>query len=155
MQDLQRSIHLALMAGLNSAVETYTPRDQVDQVNPVPSFICPIYAAYMGNGYRDDKAELGDLIRVTKKSPPTFMVVTGDDRMRGTQAALLFAKLREHGVPVELHAYAVSGQGYGIEQTEKPVAAWNIVVASCGKPMFRASLGALQSEVLRVFSGFS
>ena len=152
MQDLQRSIrlirtnakqwdidpervgvlgfsaggHLALMAGLNSATETYTPRDQIDQADRAPNFMCPIYAAYMGNGYRDDKAELGDLIRVTEDSPPTFMAVTGDDKMRGAQSALLFAKLREHGVPAELHAYASGGHGYGIQQTGKPVAAWNL-----------------------------
>ena len=152
MQDLQRSIrlvrtnakqwdidpervgvlgfsaggHLALMAGLNSATETYTPRDQIDQVDRAPNFMCPIYASYMGNGYRNDKAELGDLIRVTEDSPPTFMAVTGDDKMRGAQSALLFAKLREHGVPAELHAYASGGHGYGIQQTGKPVAAWNL-----------------------------
>jgi len=152
MQDLQRSIrlvrtnakewnidpkrvgvlgfsaggHLALMAGLNSDTETYAPRDQIDQMDRAPNFICPIYAAYMGDGYRDDKAELGDLIRVTKESPPTFMAVSGDDRMRGAQSALLFAKLREHGVSAELHAYANGGHGYGIQQTGKSVAAWNL-----------------------------
>ena len=107
MQDLQRSIrlvrtnakkwnidpervgvlgfsaggHLALMAGLNSDTETYAPRDQIDQVDRAPNFLCPIYASYMGNGYRNDKAELGDLIRVTEDSPPTFMAVTADDKM--------------------------------------------------------------------------
>ena len=152
MQDLQRSIrlvrsnakqwdidpdrigvlgfsaggHLALMAGLNSDTQSYAPRDQIDQVDRTPNFMCPIYASYMGNGYRNDKAELGDLIRVTKDSPPTFMAVAGDDKMRGAQSALLFAKLTEHGVPAELHAYASGGHGYGIEQTEKPVAAWNL-----------------------------
>ena len=152
MQDLQRSIrlvrtnakqwnidpervgvlgfsaggHMALMAGLNSATETYSPRDQIDQVDRAPNFLCPIYASYMGNGYRNDKAELGDLIRVTEDSPPTFMAVTADDKMRGAQSALLFAKLREHGVPAELHAYASGGHGYGIKQTGKPVAAWNL-----------------------------
>jgi len=35
------------------------------------------------------------------------------------------AKLREHGVSAELHACANGGHGYGIQQTENPVAAWN------------------------------
>ena len=118
--------HLTLMAGLNSETETYAPRDEIDQVDRAPNFMCPIYAAYMGNGYRDDKAELGDLIRVTSKSPPTFMAVTGDDRMRGAQSALLFAKLREHGVTAELHVYASGGHGDGIKQTGTPIGTWNL-----------------------------
>lgn len=152
MQDLQRSIrmvrhnaekwkidpqrlgvlgfsaggHLTLMAGLNSDTQSYAPRDEVDKADRAPNFICPIYAAYMSNGYRDDKAELGDLIRVSSTSPPTFMAVTGDDRMRGAQSALLFARLCEHGVAAELHAYTSGGHGYGITATGKPVANWNL-----------------------------
>ena len=53
------------------------------------------------------------------------MAVTWDDSMRGAQSALLFARLREHGVPAELHAYAKGGHGYGMRPSENPVSKWN------------------------------
>ena len=92
---------------------------------PAPDFICPIYAAYLADGYKDDVAELGSLVSVSKETPPTFMAVTWDDQFRGAQAALLFAKLKEFGVPAELHAYSTGGHGYGINESEKPVSTWH------------------------------
>jgi acetyl esterase/lipase len=118
--------HLTVMAGLHSATKCYDPTDDADQESAKPNFICPIYAAYLGNGYRDNKAELGDLIDVPTDAPPTFMAVTWDDTMRGAQAALLFARLKQKGVSAELHAYASGGHGYGIRKTGKPVSNWNL-----------------------------
>ena len=69
--------------------------------------------------------ELGALVTVTPQTPPTFMAVTWDDKMRGAQSALLFARLKEHDVPAELHAYAKGGHGYGIRKSENPVSHWN------------------------------
>jgi acetyl esterase/lipase len=79
----------------------------------------------MADGYKDDVAELGSLIAVTPKTPPTFMAVTWDDSFRGAQSALLFSRLRENKVPAELHAYSVGGHGYGIRQSKKPVSSWH------------------------------
>ena len=94
--------HLTTMAGVQYDTQCYKPRDAADQESARPDFICPIYAAYLGDGYKDNKAELGALITVDKNTPPTFMAVTWDDAFRGAQAALLFARLREHDVPAEI-----------------------------------------------------
>jgi acetyl esterase/lipase len=117
--------HLTVMSGLQYETKCYDPVDEADEQSARPDFICPIYAAYLADGYRDDVAELGSLITVNKNSPPTFMAVTWDDKFRGAQSALLFSKLREHDVPAELHAYSTGGHGYGIRKSEKPVSTWH------------------------------
>lgn len=117
--------HLTVMAGVQYNTRCYEPQDAADQESARPDFICPIYAAYLADGYKDNVAELGPLVAVDKNSPPTFMAVTWDDTFRGAQAGLLFAKLREHGVLAELHAYSKGGHGYGIRRSDNPVSKWS------------------------------
>lgn len=117
--------HLTVMSGVQYKTKCYDRVDEADDLSCRPDFICPIYAAYLGDRYNDRVAELGSLVTVTKDTPPTFMAVTWDDSMRGAQAALLFARLREQGVPAELHAYAKGGHGYGMRPSENPVSKWN------------------------------
>ncbi|MDG1873610.1 MAG: alpha/beta hydrolase [Mariniblastus sp.] len=117
--------HLTVMSGVQYDTKCYEPMDDVDKQSARPDFICPIYAAYLADGYQDNVAQLGSLITVTPKTPPTFMAVTWDDRFRGAQSALLFAKLREHKVPAELHVYSKGGHGYGIRDSLHPVSKWH------------------------------
>ena len=116
--------HLTVMAGVQYNTKCYEPVDAADRESARPDFICPIYAAYLADGYKDDRAELGALVNITKNTPPTFMAVTWDDKFRGAQAALLFARLREQGVPAEFHGYSKGGHGYGIRPSENPVSKW-------------------------------
>ncbi len=118
--------HLTVMSGVQFNTKCYDRVDDADDLSCRPDFICPIYAAYLGDEYDDKKAaQLGSLVTVTEQTPPTFMAVTWDDAMRGAQSALLFARLREHGVPAELHAYTKGGHGYGMRPSENPVSTWN------------------------------
>jgi acetyl esterase/lipase len=150
MQDLQRSIrivrsksekynidpgrigvigfsaggHLSVMAATQHKTKSYPDVDAADQLSCRPDFACPIYAAYLADGYKDDVAELGKLITVSNETPPVFMAVTWDDTMRGAQSALLFARLREFGVPAELHAWQRGGHGYGIQKRGNSSDGW-------------------------------
>jgi len=117
--------HLAVMAGVQYDTQCYEQVDEADALSARPDFICPIYAAYLGDGYSDAKAELGSLVKVTAQTPPAFMAVTWDDKFRGAQSALLFAKLKEYGVPAEFHGYSQGGHGYGIRESELPVSKWH------------------------------
>lgn len=116
--------HLTVMAGVQYDTKCYEPRDAADRESARPDFICPIYAAYLADGYQDNKSELGSLVTVTKETPPTFMAVTWDDAFRGAQSALLFARLREFSVPAEFHGYSKGGHGYGIRPSVNPVSSW-------------------------------
>ncbi len=122
--------HLTVMSGVQFETVSYPALDDADRISCRPDFMCPIYAAYLADGYRDDVAELGSLVTVTEKTPPTFMAVTGDDSFRGAQSALLFVELKKHQVPAELHVYAIGGHGYGIRPSENPVANWHHQLAA-------------------------
>jgi acetyl esterase/lipase len=119
--------HLAVMAGTQYSERTYDPIDDPDSfLSARPDFLCPIYAAYLGNDYADDRAEIGKLVEITPSTPPTFLAVTLDDRYRGVQAGLLLAEFKKHGVSAEAHIYAEGGHGYGIRPSERPVATWHL-----------------------------
>lgn len=117
--------HLTVMAGTHWDKQTYEQVDDADRLSCRPDFMCPIYCAYLGEGYKDNAAELGPLVRITAKTPPTFLAVTQDDKMRGAQSALLFVELKKAGVPAELHVYTKGGHGYGIRPSENPASTWH------------------------------
>ena len=116
--------HLTVMAGTQYETQSYEAVDAADELSCRPNFICPIYAAYLGNNYKDDVVELGDLVNVTKDTPPTFMAVTADDNMRGAQAALLFARLCRFGVKAEVHVWQKGGHGYGLYKKGNACDGW-------------------------------
>ncbi len=93
--------HLTFMAGTHFDEKTYDAVDEADQLSARPDFMCPIYAAYLGDDYMDNVAEIGSLVKITKQTPPTFMAVTLDDTFRGVQAGLLLAHYKTAGVPAE------------------------------------------------------
>jgi acetyl esterase/lipase len=114
--------HLTVMAGTHWDETTYEQVDDADELSCRPDFMVPVYAAYLAD--KEDRWTLGSLVRVTEKTPPTFMVVTYDDKDRGAHAALLFVELKKAGVPAELHVYARGGHGYGLRPSDNPVCHW-------------------------------
>ncbi len=118
--------HLTFMVGTHFDEETYDAVDDADQLSARPDFMCPIYAAYLGNNYKDNVAEIGSLVKITKQTPPTFMAVALDDTYRGVQAGLILAKFKKAGVPAEAHIYSVGGHGYGIRPSDQPVSTWHL-----------------------------
>ena len=117
--------HLTVMAGTQYDTKSYPRVDAADDISCRPDFICPIYAAYLGPKYNDAKAKLSTELKITKDTPPTFLAVTSDDKMRGAQSALLFARLCELKVPTEIHVYTKGGHCYGIRTNENPVGTWH------------------------------
>ncbi len=114
--------NLTVMAGTHWDRTTYERMDEADDLSCRPDFMVPIYAAYLGD--KDDPWTLSPLVRVTDKTPPTFMAVTQDDKQRGAHAALLLVALKKAGVPSELHVYSRGGHGYGLRRSNNPVCTW-------------------------------
>ncbi|HYW80816.1 MAG TPA: alpha/beta hydrolase [Thermoguttaceae bacterium] len=131
--------NLTVMAGTHWDETTYEKIDAADELSCRPDFMVPIYCAYLGA--KDNPWALNSLVRVTEKTPPTFMAVTLDDSYRGAQAALLLVELKKAGVPAELHVYTKGGHGYGLRPSDNPVCTWP---ARCEQWM--RSSGLLKSE---------
>jgi acetyl esterase/lipase len=113
--------HLTAMTSTNFDRRGYEPVDDADKVSCRPDFAVAVYPGGVAN--REGTA-LSPAIRVTKETPPTFLVHAGDDRVSAENSVLLYLALRKAGVPAELHVYAVGGHGYGLRPSKNPVSGW-------------------------------
>jgi acetyl esterase/lipase len=117
--------HLSVMTSTHWDETTYQKVDDADQLSSRPDFMIPVYAAYLGKKMDDsDSFELDDLVSINEKTPPAFMVVTYDDKLRGAHAGLMLAALKKAGVSAEAHIYLQGGHGYGLRPTDNPVSDW-------------------------------
>jgi len=125
--------HLCTMTGLHFDERTYAPVDETDELSARPDFICPIYPAY----YADERTPgpLKAELKVVENTPPVFISVTGDDKLRGYNAAQFYLELKKAGIPAELHIYHKGGHGYGIRPSSYPVATWHHRCADWMKAM--------------------
>lgn len=114
----------AMTAGLTTFLESrqYASVDDSDQFPYRPDFVGIIYL-----GYQIHEAPG---IEITDGLPPVFMAVTHDDKDRSIASAELYIRLKEAGVPAELHIYESGGHGYGLRPTHQPVTGWNHVMAN-------------------------
>lgn len=92
-------------------VAAYQPLDEIDQHSASPSFSLLIYP---WNVLQKGTQQLLPEIQVDASVPPAFLVHTHDDRSSSVGAVLIYAALRQHNVPAELHVYANGGHGYGM-----------------------------------------
>lgn len=64
-------------------------------------------------------------LRVTEKTPPTFLVhASDDDGVLVGNSLQFYAALVAHKVPAELHVYEVGGHGFGMFRGERPSDKW-------------------------------
>ena len=113
--------HLTASTATNFDRRAYEPVDEVDRASARPDFVVLIYPAYLTTQSGDALAEG---IRVSKETPPTFLVHAGDDGISPVNSVRYYLALKAAGVPAELHVYPTGGHGYGLRRTEKAVTAW-------------------------------
>ena len=101
----------------------YPPVDAVDETSARPDFAMALYPGHLaveGFGF-----VLNPAIRVTARTPPTFLVHAYDDPMDPVENTLVYAdSLWAAGVPTEVHVYATGGHAFGLRRTDAPVTAW-------------------------------
>jgi acetyl esterase/lipase len=120
--------HLTLMAATNYNEKIYETTDAADQLNARPDFAAPIYLAYALGEKADQKRidiPLEENIKITKETPPMFLSVCDDDPIGSMGSVRLYMKLRETGIPCELHVFVKGGHGYGIRANHGAAAGWN------------------------------
>lgn len=124
--------HLAI--ALSTQPRTYKPVDAADRQSCRPDFAVPIYPGHVAVRNAHQPIELGEgdthyglnpAVRVTKDTPPTFLLQDEDDPVDPVENSLLyFTALRHARVPAELHIYAQGGHAFGLRPTQRPVTRW-------------------------------
>jgi len=100
----------------------YDSVDEVDQQSFRPDFAMLVYPWRIYDAATDD---LLPEIKVTENSPPSFIVHTHDDASTSLGSVLLYAALKRHDVPAELHIYENGGHGYGTrERPNSNIGSW-------------------------------
>ena len=89
----------------------YDTIDEIDKLPCRPDFSLLIYP---WNVLDRKTGDLPSNIRPAASSPKAFIVHTHDDRSSSLGSVLIYAGLKKHNVPAELHVYANGGHGYGM-----------------------------------------
>jgi acetyl esterase/lipase len=114
--------HLAAALSTHFDQRLYDPVDSADQLSCRPDFAVIVYPGYLALAEQDFAPN--SEIRVTDKTPPSFIVQTEDDPVHVENSTVYFLALKHANVPAEMHLYAQGGHGYGLRRTALPVIAW-------------------------------
>ena len=112
-------------AGLTSLFleeRQYTAADDVDKVSCKPDFAILIYP---GGFDTKGQAQIRVKDKVTKDTPPMFLIHAFDDPVTANNSLALAVELKKAGVPTELHIYDAGGHGYGLRLVNTlPITTW-------------------------------
>lgn len=105
---------------------TYKPIDAADKISSRPDFAIAFYPGHLCRA----GATLDPGLRVTKRTPPTFLLQAWDDPVDEICNSTVYARaLDAAGVPAEVHLFAKGGHAFGLRKSEHPVvAAWPSLV---------------------------
>lgn len=127
--------HVAAMLTTRFDDRVYEPADAADGLSARPDFSCLMYPVIALSGPlahpgSAKEMSVGPAIpvesRVTRNTPPVFMVHAKDDPAVPVGNATLMADaLKRAGVPVELHLFETGNHGFGLRSIDgRPTAAW-------------------------------
>ncbi|MFL5560735.1 MAG: alpha/beta hydrolase [Gemmatimonadaceae bacterium] len=101
----------------------YPAVDAADTVSCRPDFAIALYPGHLAVPERG--FALNPDIRVTSRTPPTFLLQSEDDPVDPVENSIVYhAALRKARVPVELHLYAKGGHAFGMRRTSSPITEW-------------------------------
>ena len=108
---------LAVMAATRFDTGNPNATDPIDKLSDKPAFEALMYPGGLSPAV---------VAKVTKDTPPAFMLCGADDRDAIAQAlAELFIAMRKAGVSAELHEYVGVGHGFGLRLSQHgAVADW-------------------------------
>jgi acetyl esterase/lipase len=101
----------------------YPMVDAADKESCRPDFAVALYPGHLA--VRERGNALNPDIRVTNRTPPTFLLQAEDDPVDPVENSLVYhAALRKAGVPAELHLYVKGGHAFGLRRTSMPITEW-------------------------------
>jgi len=116
-----------LVAQTSNMAPAYRPVDAVDRMSSRPDFAIALYPGHLCR----DGHSLEPGIKVTKATPPTFIVQAWDDPTDPICNSAEYARaLAEAGVPSEVHLFASGGHAFALRPTGTPVDGWTDLLAA-------------------------
>lgn len=114
--------HLTAWVSTNADKRAYDAVDDADKLSSRPDFAVVVYPGGLLD--KSDKEKLAPEIRVSKDTPPSFLVVAVDDKGSFDSTLKYTLALKAAGVGTELHVYSSGGHGFGMRKADKPFAGW-------------------------------
>jgi acetyl esterase/lipase len=115
--------HMVAAVSTHFATRLYRAVDAADTTSCRPDFAIALYPGHLVLPERG--FALNPDIRVTARTPPTFLLQAEDDPVDPVENSLVYhAALRKTGVPVEIHLYGKGGHAFGLRRTSEPITAW-------------------------------
>lgn len=112
--------HLCTSLCTNFETRTYPAIDDADKESCRPDFAILIYPFYLT--LDSDRSKLSPEIKVSERTPPTFIAMAQDDRIEYAYAYALALKAAK--VPAELHVYPTGGHGFGLGKAQGGTSNW-------------------------------
>jgi acetyl esterase/lipase len=133
--------HLASTAGTHFDLGDPNATNPLAKLSSRPDFMLLLYpvisfkesVGHMGSrknliGETNDwniAKQFSNELWVNENTPPTFFVLADDDKAVIPENSISFyRKMKEFGIPAELHIFAKGGHGFGITDRDIPAAKW-------------------------------
>jgi acetyl esterase/lipase len=115
--------HMVAAISTHYVKRLYPTVDAADTVSCRPDFAMALYPGHLAVPERN--FVLNPDIRVTSRTPPTFLLQAEDDPVDPVENSIVYhAALRRAGVPTEMHLYVKGGHAFGLRSTSFPVTGW-------------------------------
>jgi acetyl esterase/lipase len=115
--------HMVVTTSTHFDKRLYPPVDAADKESSRPDFAIALYPGHIA--VPETKFVMNPDIRVTRSTPPTFLLQAEDDPVDPVENTLVYHDaLRKAGVPVELHLYAKGGHAFALRRTGFPINEW-------------------------------
>ncbi len=115
--------HLVADISTHFDKRSYPAMDEADKESCRPDFAVALYPGHLWISRR--KFELNPEIRVTRDTPPAFLVQAENDPVDSINNSLVYyIALKNAGVPVEMHLYADGKHAFGLRRTKYPITRW-------------------------------
>jgi acetyl esterase/lipase len=121
--------HMVVAMSTHFEKRLYPPVDAADRESCRPDFAIALYPGHLA--VPETHFALNPDIRVTKRTPPTFLLQAEDDPVDPVENTLVYhAALMKAGVAVEMHLYVKGGHAFGLRRTSFPITGWPPLVES-------------------------
>ena len=115
--------HMVAAISTHFEKRLYATVDAADAESCRPDFAIALYPGHLA--VRETHFALNPDLRITSRTPPTFLLHAEDDPVDPVENSLVYhAALRKAGASVEMHLYMKGGHAFGLRPTSSPITEW-------------------------------